>query len=277
MYDMTERVKEAWKYYDKILDKNIDEISRLSGVPKDKMVKINPAEFIVKNEYQTIRGYEFKSIGKWIANIKNDDNYLISPEDDCARTANQLSYKEKIGNIRIRGSKCKVVPVHSKIALDFFRRNHRQSLPNLRSTAISLGLTYKGKLVGCMTYDKSGGAVRGASKEDMYELMRLAFAHGYSIAGGASRLQKHCEEILRNQGETAIFSYSNATINNGKVYEALGFKCEKINDGQPFVIMENNKIVRLITLYPHSTDKALALNGRLKSHVGGNRLWTKDL
>ena len=277
MYDMTERVKEAWEYYNKILDKNIDEISRLSGVSKDKMVKINPAEFIEKNKYQTIKGYKFQAIGGWIAATKQDDNYLISPEDDCARTANQISYKEKLNNIRIRGSKCKVIPVHSQVALDFFRRNHRQSLPNLRSTAISLGLTYKGKLVGCMTYDKSNGAVRGASKDDMYELMRLAFAHGYSIAGGASRLQKHCEQILRDLGETAIFSYSNATINNGKVYAALGFKSQKIENGQPFVIMENNKIERLITLFPFSTDKALARKGRLKSHIGGNRLWTKDL
>ena len=277
MFDMTERVQEAWEYFDKVLDKNIDKISKLSGVAKDKMIKINPAEFIEKNQDQTIKGYQYKAIGEWITNTKKDDNYLISPEDDCARTANQISYKEKIDNIRIRGSKCKVVPVHSKIALDFYRRNHRQSLPNLRSTALSIGLTYKGKLVGCMTYDKSNGAVRGATKGDMYELMRLAFAHGYSIAGGASRLQKHCEEALKAQGETEIFSYSNATINNGKVYAALGFQSQKIIDGQPFVIMENNKIVRLITLHPYSTDKALARKGRLKSHIGGNRLWTKSI
>ena len=277
MYNMTERVVEAWKYYDEMLDKRIAKISELSKVPIEKFVKINPAEFIVKNRYQVINGYNFKQIGRWIAENKTESNYLISPLDDLVRTANQISYKEKIGTIRIRGSKCKLVRVHSEMALDFYRRNHRQSLPNLRKNALSWGLIYNGKLVGCMTYDKTDGAVRGESKKNMYELMRLAFAHGYSIAGGASRLQKHCEESLRQLGEKRIFSYSNATINNGKVYDALGFVCKKIDNGQPFAILRNNKIVRLITLHPNSTDKALAEYYRLKSHIGGNRLWTKEI
>ena len=274
---MTERAKEAWQFYDELLNERIAEISKLAKVPVDKFVKINPAEFIKKSKFQEIKEYQYRKIGQWIKSTKTDDNYLISPVDDPVKTANQIAYKEKVDTTRIRGSKCKLVRVHNETAVDFYRRNHRQPVPMLRKNAISWGLTWNGRLVGCMTYDKTDGAVRGGSKKDMYELMRLAFAHGISIAGGASRLQKHCEESLRELGEERIFSYSNATINNGKVYEALGFMCKKIDGGQPFVIMENNQLVRLINLFPNSTDKCLARCNRLKSYLGGNKLWTKEL
>jgi N-acetylglutamate synthase-like GNAT family acetyltransferase len=128
-----------------------------------------------------------------------------------------------------------------------------------------------------MTYDKTNGAVRGASKAKKYELLRLAFAKHISIAGGGSRLQKHCEQALRELGEKEIFSYSNATINSGRVYEALGFESKTIDDGQPFVIMEDYSIVRLITLHPYSTDYYLAKANRFKTHIGGNKLWIKHL
>lgn len=277
IYDMTKRVHELWQFYDDLLNKKIYDISKASGVDASKMVKINPAEFIEKNKWQKIDGHEFKHIGKWIADTKTPDNYLISPLDEVEETANQISYKEKIDNIRIRASKCEVVPIHKEIALDFYDRNHRQSLPSIRDTALSFGLLYHGELVGCMTYDLSGGAVRGKKKEEMFELLRLAFRHNMSIAGGAGRLQKHCEKALIDIGEKRIFSYSNATINEGRVYAALGFERGKVDDGQPFAILRNNKLVRLITLHPNSTDKKLAESLRLKSHIGGNRIWFKDL
>lgn len=277
IYDMTERVRECWVFYDELLDKKIARISELSAVPAEKMVKINPAEFIERNKWQKIDRYQYKSIGAWIRETKRDDNYLISPLDDDVRTAAQISYKEKIGTIRIRGSKCKVLPLNNEAVLAFYLRNHRQSPPSLRDSAISFGLVYNGQLVGAMTYDLSDGGVRGKSKAGSYELMRLAFARGYSIAGGASRLQKHCEEALRHYGQIRVFSYSNATINSGKVYEALGFSDKRIDGGQPFVICENNKLIRLLNLHPRSTDRHLAIDGRLKTHVGGNKLWKKEL
>lgn len=276
-YDMTEKLAEAWKFYDALLDKRIEKISQLSGVPTDKMVKINPAEFVIKLRDQEIRGHKFQLVKNWIKANKTDDNYLISPLDDPVKTANQIQYKEKIGNTRVRASKCEVLPISSDIALDFYRRNHRQSLPNLTEKALSFGLTLQGRLVGAMTYDKTAGAVRGGSKKDMFELMRLAFAHQYSIAGGASRLQKHCEQALKAIGQKKIFSYSNATINSGKVYQALGFEEKSIDGGQPYALMDDFRLIRLVNLHPYSTDKSLAMNGRFKTHLGGNKLWTKVL
>ena len=90
-------------------------------------------------------------------------------------------------------------------------------------------------------------------------------------------MQKQCEKTLLAMGENEIMSYSNATINNGNVYRALGFEEKKIDAGQPFVIMRDFTINRLINLFPFSTDYALAKYGRIKMHLGGNKTWIKKL
>ena len=276
LFDATEREKEAREFYDKMLDAKIANISELSGVSPGKMHKINPADFIEPSEFQRIDGYKFQSIGAWLRENKKDDNYLISPLDDDQLTANQIGYKEHIDNQRIRASKCELIPINGRQALHFFRRNHRQTLPRITSASISFALIYKGQLVGVMTYDKTAGGIRG-HQHASYELLRLAFAHGMQIMGGASRLQKACESTMAILGEDEIFSYSNATINSGKVYAALGFTPSRIDNGQPFVIMEDFSLKRLIELHPYSTNKALARLKRLKTHVGGNITWTKRI
>lgn len=276
IFDATQREREAREYYDKMLDKKLDRIAELSGVDRAKFEKINPADFIEPSEFQVINGYHHQQIGTWLREHKRDDNYLISPLDDDQLTANQISFKEHIDTERIRASKCQLEPIPARLALQFFRRNHRQTLPRITSASISYGLIYQSQLVGVMTYDKTAGGIRGHSHAG-YELLRLAFAHGKQIMGGASKLEKACEATMANLGEKEIFSYSNATVNTGRVYAALGFEPTRIDGGQPFVIMEDFSLRRLIELYPHSTNKALARAHRLKTHIGGNITWTKRI
>ena len=274
-FDMTERVRDAWNYYDQLLDKRIQKISELSEVSIDHFKKINPAEFVEQNRFQTIRDYKFQNIRDFIRREKTgDDVFLISPQDEIEETAAQVAYKSGTEIRRtLRASKCTVVPVPTPLALDFFIRNHRQSAPNVRTTSINMGLTFGGELVAVMLYDISNGAVRGQKKE--YELVRLSISKGTKIHGGASKLQQACEEVFRLIGVRKIYSYSNATINSGAVYEKLGFDGSKIEGGQPFVIKKDNELIRLISLFPNSTDEALALRGQLKTHLGGNRMWEK--
>ena len=275
IYDITDRVKEAWDFYDGFLDRKLEKICELSGVSREQLVKINPAEFIEKNKHQKIEDYNYIKIGEWIKQHKTDETYLISPCDDTEKTAAQISYKEGNARQKVRASKCKIVPIPNIIAEQFYKKNHRQNVPQLTKASLSFGLVKDGILIGAMSYDRTEGAVRGKLK--CYELMRLSFKKDYLVNGGASRLQKHCEEALLELGEEEIMSYSNATINSGKVYRELGFKEKAIDGGQPFVIMGNNKLVRLINLYPNSTDKKLALYGRIKTHIGGNKKWVKKI
>ena len=170
-YNITDQVQAAWDHYDRILTENIRQISEISNVPPEKLIKLNPAEFIEPNKFQIIDGYRYQKIEKWISRQKTDDTYLISPADAVQETANQIAYKENHISETIRASKCKVIPIPQALAMDFYIRNHRQSLPSIRATALSFGLIYKDQLVAAMTYDKSNGAVRGKLKD--YELLRL--------------------------------------------------------------------------------------------------------
>lgn len=277
LYDMTDRVADAWNWFDKLLDERIAEISRLSEVPVEQFVKINPAEFIERNKSQLIRGYEYRNIREWIIEHKKDDQtFLVSPVDAIEETAAQVSYKTGTEIRRtLRASKCNAVPCPTELAQDFFIRNHRQSAPLIRDTSVCFGLVFRDELVAVMLYDISNWAVRGKKKD--YELVRLSISKGTRVHGGASKLQTACEDTLRQMGIKSIYSYSNATINSGAVYEKLGFKGTKVGDGQPFVILTNNKLTRLINLYPNSTDEKLALHGWLKTHLGGNKTWKKDI
>ena len=163
MFDVTERVREAREYFDKLLDERIRQISEISDVPLECFVKINPADFLERNKNQTIDGYEYIKIGQWIRENKKDDHtFLISPMDAIEETAAQVSYKQGTEIRRtIRASKCECVPVPAELAQDFFIRNHRQSAPQIRKTAVCFGLAFKDELVAVMLYDIADGAVRG--------------------------------------------------------------------------------------------------------------------
>lgn len=276
LFDITDRVAEAHDYYDKLLDERLEKISELAEVPRAQLIKINPADFAERNRFQLIRGYKYRDIAEFIASNKRDDTFLISPLDAIEETAAQISYKAGTEIRRtLRASKCDVLPCPIEFAQDFFIRNHRQSPPLIRHTAVCFSLVFKGEVVAVMLYDISDGAVRGNKKE--YELVRLSISRGTRIHGGASKLQQACEDTLRQMNIADIYSYSNATINNGGVYEKLGFDGTKISGGQPHVIKKDNEITRLINLYPHSTDEALALRGWIKVHLGGNRTWKKTI
>ena len=159
LFDATQMEKDARAYYDKMLDAKLDHIAELSGVDRAKFGKINPADFIEPSEFQNIDGYHYQQIGAWLREHKTDDNYLISPMDDDQLTANQISFKEHINTERIRASKCALEPIPARLALQFFRRNHRQSLPRITSASISYGLIYHGQLMGVMTYDKTAAGM----------------------------------------------------------------------------------------------------------------------
>lgn len=275
-FDVTKRQQEAWQYYDNLLEENIKKISEISGVGTSQMIKLNPAEFCERNKFQTIKGYNYVNIRDWIDEHKKDDTYLISPLDAIEETAEQIGYKSReTVKRKLRASKCEIVPVPKEVALDFCIRNHRQSLPHISDKRVYLGLSFHRELVAVMGYDMTSGAVRGT--KEGYELVRLAIRRQTQIHGGASKLEKACEDVMAQMGVKKIFSYSNATINNGGVYEKLGFTCESLSGGQPFVIMQDNRLIRLANLHPYSTDEELALRGQLKTHIGGNKYWVKEI
>lgn len=279
-YDLTDQVHAAWEHFDKMLEAKINHIHELTGIEKERLIKLNPMEFVEKSEGLLIRNYNYQGVGEWVAKTKTPDTFLIAPIDEDIETANQISYKTGQTERKVRAHKCQLMPIANTAARRFFIKNHRQSIPNLTNDAISYGLVYNGEVIAVMTYDLTGGAVRGKQKADMYELLRLSIKHGTQINGGASKLEKQCEEAIRHWGCNMIFSYSNATVNEGNVYKQLGFTQSKITQGQAWVVERDFSLVRLVTCCANgkgARNEDLFCRGAVKVHITANRLWVKDI
>lgn len=282
IYDLTDQVHAAWRHFDKVLDAKIEHIHELTGVDKERLIKLNPVDFIEKIEQQKISDYEYQDIGVWVAKHKTPENFLISPIDEDIETANQIAYKTGQAERRIRAHKCEILPIPNVVARFFFIKNHRQSLPTLSANAINYALVYNGEIVSVMTYDYTQSAVRGLQKANKYELLRLSIKHGTQINGGASKLQKKHEEAIRHWGCNEIFSYSNATINEGNVYKQLGFTQSAIQGGQAWVVERDFSLVRLVNCcavrgFAGAKNADLLKRSAIKVHVTANRTWIKNI
>ena len=284
IYNLTEHVQKAWQHFDQLLEQKIEHIHELTGVEKERLIKLNPAEMIRDKEKNLlIEGYHYQKVSTWVAKHKTPETFLISPIDEDVETANQIAYKTGQTERKLRAHKCQLLPIPNAAARRFFVKNHRQSLPNLTNNAINIALVYEGEIVAVMSYDLTGGAVRGLQKANKYELLRLSIKHGTQINGGASKLQKRCEECIRHQGCNEIFSYSNATVNEGNVYKQLGFQQSEIQDGQAWVIERDFSLVRLANCCAsHGNGKGaknidLLRRGAVKVHITANRTWIKNI
>lgn len=282
MIDYTDIVHEAWTHFDHVLEAKIQHIHELTGVEKERLIKINPLDFIESMPDMFIRDYQYQDLGEWIAKVKTPETFCISPIDEDVETANQIAYKTGQTTRKLRAHKCELQPITKLAAKRFFVKNHRQSIQTLSDNSVSYALVLNGEVVAVMTYDYTQGAVRGLAKADKFELLRLSIKHGTQINGGASKLQKQCEEAIRHWGCNEIFSYSNATINEGNVYKQLGFTQSAIESGQAWVVERDFSLVRLV-LCCEVRGSAGAKNSDLlkrravKVHVTANRTWVKDI
>lgn len=278
---MTEEIRQylqkAREHYDRVLDENIAALVDKTGIERERFIRINPCDFL-----ETISGFIQSNgdIAKYVEQHKTPDTFLISPLDAVEETAAQICYKTNQSQIKLRAHKCTAVPIPSRVAQTFYIKNHRQTASVISSESISFALLYENEIVACMTYDKTAGAVRGKSREDQYELLRLAIRKGYQINGGASKLQKVCEEALMSIGCFTIFSYSNATINEGGVYAQLGFTKGKIQSGRAYVIMHDFELQDAATVsakWGSAANWFLRKYWFLRTHISANRVWTKQL
>lgn len=275
--DLQEYLHGAREHYDRLLDAKIDELCERTGIEREHFVKIQPLDFL-----ETISGFiqGGDSVAKFIEQHKTPDTFLISPLDAVEETANQICYKTYQVNEKIRAHKCRVMPIPSRVAQAFYIKNHRQSAASISGQSVSFALVYNNEIAAVMTYDMTSGAVRGSSKAGKYELLRLAIRSGVQVQGGASKLQQKCEDALVSIGCNEIFSYSNATINEGNVYAQLGFTRGKIDPGRAYVVMPNYSLIGLAAFcsqYGSGNNETLRRHGLVKVHIGGNRIWTKHL
>lgn len=128
--------------------------------------------------------------------------------------------KSRLGqaSIRVGARKCQVVSIPDKgrnraNVHQFFQDNHLQGSVGYD---IATGLFLDNALVGCATFGKPRW-----TKDYEWELLRLAFKKGWSIAGGASRLLAEFERTFKPK---TLVSYANLRFSYGDVYRRLGFQ-----------------------------------------------------
>lgn len=146
---------------------------------------------------------------------------LITVFDD------EMFYKSKIVHNRIDSilglvkrkiyaRKCKIVNITSQFSRKFLDKYHIQGHIG---GSYKYGLSYKGRIVSIMTFNK-GRSVTGHSKKDgVYELGRYCTIAKFSVIGGAGKLFSH---FIKSQNPEQVFTYSDNRWNTGEMYGRIG-------------------------------------------------------
>lgn len=116
---------------------------------------------------------------------------------------------------KIYARKCQIKQLNTIEAKKFMGDNHMQGFAPAK---IYYGLHHNGELVSLMSFGKS---IRSKGE---WELLRFCSLSGYNAIGAASKLLKHFERI---NNPNSILSYANLRWSEGKLYDNLGFICNK--------------------------------------------------
>lgn len=132
-------------------------------------------------------------------------------------------YDDKIG-----ARQCSVKEISSSECSKFLNENHLQgeTRPKIR-----LGLIYKEKIVGVMTFAKRSPLSGSKNKKD-WELTRFCTKLNTQIMGGSSKLLKY---FINNYNPTTITSFASNDISNGRLYKSMGFVEEDITSSYWYV------------------------------------------
>lgn len=167
---------------------------------------------------------------------------------------------------KVFARKLKIVDVDSKIAQDFYNKNHIQGA---LSSKINIGLSDGIDLLSVMSFSKSRFSKRIAE----WELTRFASRLNTNVVGGASKLFKHF--IVKHNPQN-IVSYADLKWGVGNVYKTLDF--EFLHYSQPnywyFKTMET--IHHRVKFQKHKLPTELHHVGSewdIMKHLGWNRYW----
>lgn len=130
----------------------------------------------------------------------------------------------KSNGIRIRANKCIIKEIDSNLKNNLLDEFHIQGKD---SSIVKLGAFFNDNLVSVMTFSKPNisKGKRSSYSGRTWELNRFCSNSSYIIPGIAGKLLSH---FKKNYEWDIIFSYADRRWSDGKLYEKLGFSCEKI-------------------------------------------------
>lgn len=129
----------------------------------------------------------------------------------------RLGLSDKL--LRKQARKLEVKVVENPEAATFFSENHIGGHGGTHPVLV-LGLYDGPELCSALSFRKPWNKKYG---EATAEIARFANKAGISVAGGFSRLLSYAEYILKEQGYTAILTYSDCRFGEGAVYLNNGF------------------------------------------------------
>ncbi len=149
------------------------------------------------------------------------------PDNEIIRSIikNALGVFDRI----IQARKCIVQKITWAETKDFLNKNHIQG--EGAATPINLALIYQNEIVAVMTFSPP----RFKNINTDWELVRYAVSINTTILGGAFKL-------FKQKPSGSIMTYSDRRLFDGKLYERLGFKKDKINSPSYFHV-NNSGIV----------------------------------
>jgi hypothetical protein len=133
---------------------------------------------------------------------------------------------------KIFARKCIIKEVDSKTSKWFLDNNHLQGN---RYSKINYGLYYNDELVSLMTFGSPNN-----SKSFEYELIRFCSKLNYTIVGGASKLLKHFEKIIKPK---SLVTYANKRWSLGNLYKTIGFTFSHESNPNYFYFKEDDDIL----------------------------------
>ena len=115
--------------------------------------------------------------------------------------------------IPVGARSCELKELSASEASKFCNNYHYQG--SVKGVKYAYGLAYSGELIQVMSFGKPR-----YNKNYDYELLRLCTKPQFSVSGGASKLLKHFESLIKPK---SLISYCDISKFSGKVYSSLGF------------------------------------------------------
>lgn len=148
-----------------------------------------------------------------------------------------LSLLNKNENM-VYARKCEVKEIDYLESKKFIDENHIQG--NVMSK-IRIGLFYDGELISVMTFGSLRKNLGNKPKEGCYEMLRFCSKKGYSIIGGAGKMQAY---FVKKYSPHSIISYADRRWSNGGLYEKLGYDLIRKSRPNYFYIKNGKRINR---------------------------------
>lgn len=175
---------------------------------------------------------------KWL-NCKNKNIKLIQIFEDEWKYKKEIIKSILLNNLKkenniIYARKTEVRLISNKIYTDFCFDNHIQGYGIAK---IRLGLFFNNELIQIMSFSSNRINLGNKNIENEYEMIRLCTKIGNIIIGGSSKLLKFFEDNFKPK---KIITYCDLRFFNGKIYEKLDFKFEKLTKPNYFYLKSND-------------------------------------